>query len=475
MSGVRSTGFAVLLTVMALLIGQFAVNKHNERKARLASASANSLYDANQASSFDEDEREAGNVEFSDFRNVDSSGYPIVHRDIGSAQEARRIRDRGNILQVGNPPSAVPAPVDSTSVDDSSADSSPEREMDTSGVRTVIEQELSHATREERDIWFEELKSLPAGVVRDLLQVRKQIRELPRLMGGIPEKLASADIGIANRTQEITAEPASQKIRFGIPDQLNAATEIEAAISQLRHNLTNAATPGFKRLRVTLVDNYRPAERESAASEIPDPEAFGTRFQGEGCRLAPLLLDLKQGTFKKTERQFDLGIDGEGFFVVRCGEKDCLTRCGAFTLDRNRQLCLATFGENAVLQPPICVPESAREIQVSADGKVTYLKPGETELTLIAVLQLARVPGPARLHPVGNTLFVASQESGDITLGNPMQNGLGEIQQGVLEQSNVDFEQEREEIEELAMILKSLPIIHSRPATASKLLKTPAH
>ena len=55
-----------------------------------------------------------------------------------------------------------------------------------------------------------------------------------------------------------------------------------------------------------------------------------------------------------------------------------------------------------------------------------------------------------------------------------MTEGYGEIQQGFLEQSNVEFQTELDEIEELTMILKALPLVPSRPVTASGPQTTPA-
>ena len=83
----------------------------------------------------------------------------------------------------------------------------------------------------------------------------------------------------------------------------------------------------------------------------------------------------------------------------------------------------------------------------------------------------SKCASPARLQPVGNTLFIANEENGGRrVLGTPMFNGLGEIQQGFLEQSNVDFEKELEEIEELTMILKTpgCPCRIHRPATGQQ-------
>ncbi len=395
--------------------------------------------------------------------------------DIISAIELQNEEVRVRTVRASDPPTAVPAPVDAVPVETPERDKGTEDESGNEAVRSVIERELSHTTREERDIWFDELKALPAGVVRDLLQVRKQIRAMPRLTGGSLEKLASADPLRGPNSREISAEPVSQKIRFKLPDDTSANAAIETAISQLRHNLINITTPGFKRLRVTLVDSYASASLDSTASDeaVPSPW-LGTGIHGEGCRLAPIQLDLKQGSLKNTGRQLDLAIDGEGFFVVKRGDKELLTRCGAFTLDRDRQLCLAVTDDHVLLQPTMQIPDETREIQVAADGTVAILKSTEATITIIGQLQLARVASPARLQPVGQTLYLANDNSGPIVLGPAMQHGMGEIQQGTLEQSNVDFQIELDEIESLMQIIKAMPYEQSRPVTASGPQRSPA-
>ena len=475
MRGLRNNGFVVSLALLASLVCHFAIQRHFERRNRAAFNLAGAQHSASaNAPIFSPEFRPSDVGKFRLPRILDDSqreGRIIPALDIQDDEDSHPRAAPSN-----TPPSAVPTPTDAAPANAASPDESGEsivEDGNASAVREVIEDELSHATHEEREIWFDEFKTLPAGVVRELLQVRKQLRALPRLLGNMPEKLASTDPTMVPHPHEIAAEPASQKIRFNVPDQLFATAALETAISQLRHNLSNAATPGFKRLRVTLVDTYSSGWQESAAADSPRPDsALESSVQGAGCRIAPLLLDLKQGSLKKTERQFDLAIDGEGFFVRR-GEKDFLTRCGAFTLDRDRQLCLAVTTENVVLQPSIKIPEYAREIQISAQGIVTILKSGETELMSIGQLQLGRVASPARLQPAGNTLFVANDDSGTVAFGSPMANGLGELQQGCLEQSNVEFERELDEIEALSSILKALPSQNSHPATARSLPKTP--
>jgi flagellar basal-body rod protein FlgG len=500
MKGMRNSSFVVSLVLIALIVCSAAIQRQFARSTR----SSISLVDFDDAGMMLSDsgfskipldeipDTTSGSITssqkqssffapFTDSRQADASGIRRCcgqapsSSDIISALQVQNDEAQVPTVRASDPPTAVPAPVDAVPVETPEREKRDDDERENDAVRTVIERELSHTSREERDIWFDELKALPAGVVRDLLQVRKQIRAMPRLTGENLEKLASADPIRDSNTRGIVADPVSQKIRYKLPDETSANVAINTAISQLRHNLTNSTTPGFKRLRVTLVDCYSSASTESVASNEAVPNSWlGSGIHGEGCRLAPMQLDLKQGALKNTGRQLDLAIDGEGFFVVKRGKMELLTRCGAFTLDRDRQLCLAVTDDHVLLQPTITVPDDVREIQVAADGTVTILKSTEVPLTIIGRLHLARVASPGRLQPIGQTLLMANDDSGPIVVGPAMQHGTGEIQQGALEQSNVDFQTELDEIESLMQIIKDMPYEQSRPVTATGPQRSPA-
>jgi flagellar basal-body rod protein FlgG len=355
-------------------------------------------------------------------------------------------------------PSPVPVPAES--VPDQPSETSDEKEtLDSHAVRVVIEEELSGSSREERDIWYEELKSLPAGVVRDLLQVRKQLRALPRDLHRMDPQVTLP----APRVADVPAEPASQTRRQTHPDWQSTINSIEQSSNVARHNIANAGTPGFKRIRVTLVDDYgawsqsdgdRPAELDSHPLQV------------EGVRLSTPVLDLTAGVLNPTKRPLDLAIDGDGFFVARRHETLVYTRCGALLLDAQRRICLAVADGSIPLEPAIVVPIEAREIQVAADGCVSVLmKPG-VDPVKVGQLSLAQFPSPTRLRPIGGTLLSATQESGEPVQGAPNSDGRGAIQQGCLEQSNVDSDQELADIQRWQLLLKSFPTT-SRPVTAS--------
>jgi flagellar basal-body rod protein FlgG len=65
--------------------------------------------------------------------------------------------------------------------------------------------------------------------------------------------------------------------------------------------------------------------------------------------------------------------------------------------------------------------------------------PGQQNPQQLGQLQLATFPNPGGLEAVGENLFRATLSSGDAVTGNPGgTEGLGQVQQGYLEGSNVD-------------------------------------
>ena len=95
------------------------------------------------------------------------------------------------------------------------------------------------------------------------------------------------------------------------------------------------------------------------------------------------------------------------------------------------------------LEPAITLPPDALSVTIGADGTVSVTQPGQTQATQVGNIQLALFPNPGGLNSVGNNLMLATTASGDPIVGTPGgTEGLGSLQQGFLEQSNVDVVQE---------------------------------
>jgi flagellar basal-body rod protein FlgG len=94
------------------------------------------------------------------------------------------------------------------------------------------------------------------------------------------------------------------------------------------------------------------------------------------------------------------------------------------------------------VQPGITIPDGVQSITIGKDGVVTAKMDGEAQPTQIGSLQLVDFINPSGLQPKGENLLVESAASGAPQVGTPGLNGLGYIEQGSLEASNVNVVEE---------------------------------
>jgi len=222
-----------------------------------------------------------------------------------------------------------------------------------------------------------------------------------------------------------------------------AATGMQAQqinIDTIANNIANVNTTGFKQARAEFQDllyqNIRPAGTASSAStNYP----VGLQL-GLGARPVASARIFSQGDFRQTGNPLDVVIEGKGFFQVRLPNGELgYTRDGSFKQNSDGSLVTADGG---VLEPQITIPAEADTIVVGKDGTVTATVAGQTEAQQIGSIQLANFQNPAGLNAVGGNLFKATAASGDPVTGAPGENGLGAINQGYLEQSNVSVVEE---------------------------------
>lgn len=176
------------------------------------------------------------------------------------------------------------------------------------------------------------------------------------------------------------------------------------------NNIANADTTGFRREGVVFAEYLAPLGGDN-----------GTLSMGHG---RGRIIDLAPASLRQTDAPFDLGIEGEGFFMVRTPEGDRLTRAGAFMTDADGQL--VTADGNPVLdegQAPIAIPAGLRSIAIGADGTVSG------DGLPLARVGLFDVTDPATLQHRGGTLFEAQ--------GGVAPSDTARVRQGFLESSNV--------------------------------------
>jgi flagellar basal-body rod protein FlgG len=162
---------------------------------------------------------------------------------------------------------------------------------------------------------------------------------------------------------------------------------------------------------------------------------------GLGSRSAASEIVQTQGDFSQTGNPLDLAINGQGFFQVTLPSGEtAFTRSGSFHLDSQGQI--VTANGNA-MEPAITIPPNATSVTIGQDGTVSVTTPGQSAAQQVGTIQLALFPNPGGLNSVGNNLFLQTTASGDPIVGTPGgSEGEGTIQQGYVEQSNVDVVEE---------------------------------
>ena len=211
-------------------------------------------------------------------------------------------------------------------------------------------------------------------------------------------------------------------------------------IDVISNNLANVNTSGFKRSRADFQDllyqNLRLVGSASASgSEVP------TGIQiGQGVRPVAVQKIFLQGDYMQTQGELDLAIEGDGFFqIMQPNGEVAYTRTGAFKLDSEGKI---VNSDGYPLEPELTIPTDAITVSVGADGTVSVLQPGETDVSEVGTIELATFVNPAGLKSIGKNFYMPTSSSGDVTTGTAGEDGMGTIAQGYLEMSNVNVVEE---------------------------------
>ncbi|MBU1863489.1 MAG: flagellar basal-body rod protein FlgG [Candidatus Omnitrophica bacterium] len=222
-----------------------------------------------------------------------------------------------------------------------------------------------------------------------------------------------------------------------------AATGMRAQqlnVDIISNNLANVNTTGYKKSRVDFEDllyQIIKAPGTEAAAGVETPSGIQI---GLGVRPAAIQKHFTQGIFMLTENPLDLVIEGEGFFQVATPNGDInYTRDGSFRLDSAGQVVTAN---GFFLEPAITIPSDTTEITIGIDGTVSVLQGGSTTPTTVGQIDIAQFPNNGGLLALGKNLFAETTASGSPTTGTPGENGLGSINSGYLEGSNVQVVEE---------------------------------
>jgi len=212
-------------------------------------------------------------------------------------------------------------------------------------------------------------------------------------------------------------------------------------LDNIANNLANSSTAGFRRRRLQFQDLlYQNFVMPGAAATQQTTLVAGLQV-GLGTRTAASEVIQLQGDFNSTGNPLDVTIAGQGFFQVSMPTGEIgYTRSGTFHLDAQGNVVTA---DGNPIQPGLTIPPGVSSITIGSDGTVSVTQAGQSAAQQVGQIQLALFPNPGGLNSIGKNLFLATTASGDPIVGTPGgTEGLGAIEQGVLEGSNVNVVEE---------------------------------
>jgi flagellar basal-body rod protein FlgG len=203
-------------------------------------------------------------------------------------------------------------------------------------------------------------------------------------------------------------------------------------LDNIANNLANSSTAGFQQRRVQFSDLLYQSEIMPGSAATQQTTVAAGLQVGLGTRPGATEVIQTQGDFATTGNPLDISIQGGGFFqVLLPNGQTGYTRAGSFHVDAQGAMVTA-------LQPAVTIPADATNVTIGADGTVSVTQPGQTQASQVGSIQTALFVNPGGLNSVGNNIYLATTASGDAIVGSPGgAEGLGALQQGMLEQSNV--------------------------------------
>lgn len=212
----------------------------------------------------------------------------------------------------------------------------------------------------------------------------------------------------------------------GIYAALSGAVARTQLLENISNNLSNLHTAGFKRDRLSF-------------AAMLDDASQTRRTAGVNLNaVAESRTDFRHGTLAKTNNDFDVAINGDGFFRLRSADGSLYySRQGTFARALDGRLINRAGDEVlSVDNNPIVLPDGA--FRIDEDGRVLA---AEGQIGQIGLFD----PDSAQLTKVGESRFAFS---GDEAAVGPAAGS--QVQQGYLEQSNVNS------MEEMAQLISNL-------------------
>ena len=221
----------------------------------------------------------------------------------------------------------------------------------------------------------------------------------------------------------------------GLYTTATGMNSMQHQIDVTSNNIANVNTTGFKQDRAEFQDlMYETLNYTAGQTTQTSVNPTGIDV-GLGVKISGIQKNFTEGDLKLTSNPLDLAIQGKGFFQITLPSGEtAYSRNGSFKLNSEGSI---VNGSGYPISPEIVVPDNVTDLTIAKDGTVTATDSQTGDVVDLGQITIADFINPAGLTPLGDSLFMQSNASGDVLEGNPTEEQFGSIQQGMIELSNV--------------------------------------
>jgi flagellar basal-body rod protein FlgG len=211
----------------------------------------------------------------------------------------------------------------------------------------------------------------------------------------------------------------------------------ELNVEVIANNIANMRTTGYKRQRAEFQDMLYEHVRRIGVQTSTQGNILPVGVDiGSGVKTVGTPRIITQGTLTQTGGTLDVAVQGDGYFKIQLPDGTyAYTRDGSFQMDAQGRIVTA---QGNVVQPGITIPPNSSSLTINSQGQVSVIPQGSTTPTILGQFTVTSFLNEAGLLPVGDNLFTETPASGAPQDGLAGANGLGSLQQGNLENSNVE-------------------------------------
>ncbi|MGB3338608.1 MAG: flagellar basal-body rod protein FlgF [Devosia sp.] len=195
---------------------------------------------------------------------------------------------------------------------------------------------------------------------------------------------------------------------------LSRQIALQRQMDVVANNVANINTTGFKAENILFEEYVMPVARDQDFPRLDQPLSYVQDWA--------TIHDLSGGSMVQTGNEYDVGLNGDGFFAVQTPAGERWTRSGAFQL--NSAGALVDLNGNPVLGEggPIQFGPEENGILIAADGSVSSSAGPKGKLRIV------EFENAQELTREGNNLFAG---------GTPVAATNTRAMQGFIERSNV--------------------------------------